>query len=143
MTLLAAEIDHFVNRLTSQHDGLLGECESHENLSSTQEHILMLLGETPELTNSELASTLHITPAATTKALKKLQTGGLLASTRNVTDARRVEFTLTEKARPIALEHASHHQKTLGAYQELLVHFTENEQKTIQKFLSALTEVRQ
>ena len=73
---LANQIDQFLGTIMqfaeNKHEILLGECESDEQLTSTQEHILMLLKKAP-LTNARISEQLNISPAAVTKAIKKLQ----------------------------------------------------------------------
>ena len=99
----------------------------------------MLLAEQIS-TNAKIAEKLKISPAAVTKALKKLQEQELIKSGRATNDERVVLWSLTEKAVPVAKEHATHHEKTLSTYQELGNKFTDEEQEVISKFLSALTE---
>lgn len=140
---LEAQIDQFLTKMMqfaeNKHEILLGECESQLKLTSTQEHILMLLsGESS--TNARIAEHLKISPAAVTKALKKLQEQALIQSSRASKDERLVYWSLTEKARPIAKEHETHHKKTMAIYHKLGEEFSVEEQKVIARFLSALTE---
>ena len=140
---LANQIDQFLGTIMqfaeNKHEILLGKCESDVKLTSTQEHILMLLAEQIS-TNAKIAEKLKISPAAVTKALKKLQEQELIQSSRATNDERVVLWSLTEKAVPVAKEHATHHGKTLSTYQELGNKFNDEEQEVISKFLSALTE---
>ena len=140
---LANQIDQFLGTIMqfaeNKHEILLGKCESDVKLTSTQEHILMLLAEQIS-TNAKIAEKLKISPAAVTKALKKLQEQELIKSSRATNDERVVLWSLTEKAVPVAKEHATHQEKTLSTYQELGNKFTDEEQEVISKFLSALTE---
>lgn len=140
---IANQIDQFLGKIMqfaeNKHEILLGKCESDVKLTSTQEHILMLLAEQIS-TNAKIAEKLKISPAAVTKALKKLQEQELIKSGRATNDERVVLWSLTEKAVPVAKEHATHHEKTLSTYQELGNKFTDEEQEVISKFLSALTE---
>lgn len=141
---LELQIDQFLSQVTqfaeNKHEILLGKCESGVQLTSTQEHILMLL-ETETLTNAKIAELLSISPAAVTKAIKKLQEQGLTISSRLQADERVVLWSLTSKALPIAQEHAQHHASTLEAYKKLTEKFTSEDQKVIHRFLSELTEV--
>lgn len=140
---LSTQIDAFLAQVTqfaeNKHEILLGECESGQHLTSTQEHILMLLAK-ESLTNARIATQLKISPAAVTKAIKKLQEQGLISSSRDDKDERVIFWQLTDKAQPIAREHAKHHAHTLQTYAKITENFTENEQATIAQFLSALTE---
>ena len=84
-----------------------------------------------------------MSPAAVTKAIKKLQNQALVMPSRIESDERVVFWRLTEKGNPIAQEHKTHHAKTLATYKKITENFNSQEQKTIQEFLSALTEVFQ
>lgn len=97
---LANQIDQFLGTIMqfaeNKHEILLGKCESDVKLTSTQEHILMLLAEQIS-TNAKIAEKLKISPAAVTKALKKLQEQELIKSGRATNDERVVLWSLTEK----------------------------------------------
>ncbi|MFC4652903.1 zinc-dependent MarR family transcriptional regulator [Lactococcus nasutitermitis] len=138
---LERQIDEFLSHLMqfaeNKHEILLGECESDIKLTSTQEHILMLLMN-EATTNAKISEQLKISPAAVTKALKKLQEQQLIDSARTLQDERRVMWSLTPKALPIAHEHAEHHAKTLQTYAQLVEDFSEDEQKVISQFLKEL-----
>ena len=97
----------------------------------------MLLSE-ESLTNSELARRLNVSQAAVTKAIKSLVKEGMLETSRDSKDARVIFYQLTELARPVAEEHHHHHEHTLLAYEQVASQFTPNEQKVIQRFLTAL-----
>ena len=106
-------------------------------LTNTQEHILMLLSE-ESLTNSELARRLNVSQAAVTKAIKSLVKEGMLETSKDPKDARVIFYQLTDLARPIAEEHHHHPEHTLLTYEQVATQFTPNEQKVIQRFLTAL-----
>jgi DNA-binding MarR family transcriptional regulator len=116
---------------------LLGKCESDAGLTNTQEHILMLLLH-EKLTNAKLAERLNISPAAVTKALKKLQQLQLTHSEKSTSDERIVLWRLSQTGLPIAQEHAHHHQATLETYASIADAFSENEQQIIARFLEKL-----
>ncbi|GAX48095.1 zinc-dependent MarR family transcriptional regulator [Pseudolactococcus reticulitermitis] len=116
---------------------LLGKCASDAGLTNTQEHILMLLLH-EKLTNAKLAEKLKISPAAVTKALKKLQQLHLTHSEKSASDERIVLWRLSKTGRPIAEEHAQHHQATLATYAQIADAFSENEQQIIARFLEKL-----
>ena len=104
-TNLENQIDQFLSQVMqfaeNKHEILLGKCQSDIKLTSTQEHLLMLLNGEPT-TNARMAETLSVSPAAITKALKKLQDLELISPTKSKTDERVVLWNLTEKALPIA-----------------------------------------
>ncbi|GFH42462.1 transcriptional regulator [Lactococcus hodotermopsidis] len=141
MANLSKEIDSFFTKIMqvveNKQEVLLGKCESGAGLTNTQEHILMLLLR-EKLTNAKLAEKLNISPAAVTKALKKLQQQALTISEKSVSDERLVLWRLSETGRPIAEEHQHHHQATLATYVKIADTFSENEQKVIIKFLKKL-----
>ncbi len=158
MRQLAKDIDAFLNEVIlqaeNQHEILIGHCTSEVALTNTQEHILMLLSE-ESLTNSELARRLNVSQAAVTKAselarrlnvsqaavtkaIKSLVKEGMLETSKDPKDARVIFYQLTDLARPIAEEHHHHHEHTLLTYEQVATQFTPNEQKVIQRFLTAL-----
>lgn len=140
---LENQIDQFLGQVMqfaeNKHEILLGECESPLKLTSTQEHILMLLAVEVS-TNARIAEKLKISPAAVTKAIKKLQEQKLIMPSKASNDERVVFWSLTEKALPIAKEHAEHHAKTIEAYSEITQKFSKDEQKTLSRFLTDLSE---
>ncbi|EKF52529.1 zinc-dependent MarR family transcriptional regulator [Lactococcus garvieae] len=142
-TNLENQIDHFLSQVMqfaeNKHEILLGKCQSDIKLTSTQEHLLMLLNE-EATTNARMAVTLAVSPAAITKALKKLQDLELISPTKSQTDERVVLWNLTPKAVPIAQEHAAHHAATLNSYQQLTQKYTAEEQEVIKDFLNQLAE---
>ena len=135
MRQLAKDIDGFLNEVIlqaeNQHEILIGHCTSKVALTNTQEHILMLLSE-------ELARRLNVSQAAVTKAIKSLVKEGMLETSKDPKDARVIFYQLTDLARPIAEEHHHHHEHTLLTYEQVATQFTPNEQKVIQRFLTAL-----
>lgn len=141
MRQLAKDINAFLNEVIlqaeNQHEILIGHCTSEVALTNTQEHILMLLSE-ESLTNSELARRLNVSQAAVTKAIKSLIKEGMLETSKDSKDARVIFYQLTDLARPIAEEHHHHHEHTLLTYEQVATQFTPNEQKVIQRFLTAL-----
>ncbi|MCJ1980187.1 MAG: zinc-dependent MarR family transcriptional regulator [Lactococcus sp.] len=138
---LSQKIDLFFTKIMqlaeNKQEVLLGKCESGAGLTNTQEHILMLLLQ-DELTNAELADMLNVSPAAVTKALKKLQLLSLVCSEKSTSDARIVLWQLSEKGRPIAKEHGHHHQATLATYSAVVSEFSDKEQETIMAFLEKM-----
>jgi len=138
--MLAKQIDQFLSSI-EKHELLLGTCESALNLTNTQEHILMLLAENRELTNTKIADQLQISAAAVTKALKVLQAHELIKTSRARTDERQTLLSLAEAGKPIAAEHAAHHARTLEVYQKLLQNYNPEEQELLSRFLSELTAV--
>lgn len=116
---------------------LIGTCQSQVQLTNTQEHILMLI-EKNAFTSTEIAKELQVSQAAITKAVKSLLAQDMLVAVRDQKDARIIRYSLTDKAKPIAAEHAHHHAHTLSSYEELLAAYTEEEQAVISRFLEDL-----
>lgn len=138
MNDLALRIDQALHDIVltsaNQLEILVGSCQSTVTLTNTQEHILMLI-ERDAFTSSEMARQLNVSQAAITKAVKSLIAQEMLVAVRDSQDARIVRYTLTEKAKPIAAEHAHHHAHTLASYEELVADYTEEEQAVIARFL--------
>lgn len=139
---LATKIDNFLNALIAktehQNELLIGHCQSDVNLTSTQEHILMLL-KNNKLTNTDLAKELSISQAAVSKAVKQLLKKELVTSVKDEKDARVTFLILTKLGKPMADEHEDHHQSTLTVYDTILENFSDDEKKTINCFLEKLS----
>lgn len=140
---LEKQVDKLVNQILlkaeNQHELLFGDCQSGVAITNTQEHILMLLSQ-ERLTNSDLAKRLNISQAAVTKAIKYLVSQGMLASVKNIEDARVTYFELTDIAKPVAKEHTHHHDATLAVYKNLFNQFSEDEQDVIVRFLKVFSD---
>lgn len=143
MKKLEYQIDDFLKQIMqfseNKREILLGSCESDVSLTGTQEHILMLL-KNGQQNNREMADELKISPAAVTKALKKLQELNLITAVKSDKDERVIFWNLTEKAEPFAAEHAHHHEKTLETYRQIVSEFDENQQATIATFIEKLAK---
>lgn len=140
--LLSERVDAFLNALIAktehQNELLIGKCQSNVSLTSTQEHILMLLKDS-KLTNTDLARELSISQAAVSKAVKQLVQKDLVASVKDNKDGRVTYLTLTEEGSPIANEHAEHHQLTLQVYERVLNDFSDKDQDVIAAFIQKLS----
>ena len=138
---LSQSIDLFFAKIMqlaeNKQEILLGKCESGADLTNTQEHILMLL-LAGKLTNAKMAEMLNVSPAAVTKALKKLRELNLIVSEKSKSDERVVLWYLSEEGMPIAKEHGHHHEATLATYSEVISEFTAQEQQTIMTFLNKM-----
>lgn len=134
---IESSLQEIVLSSENQLEILIGTCQSQVQLTNTQEHILMLIEENA-FTSTEIAKELQVSQAAITKAVKSLLAQEMLVAVRDQKDARIIRYSLTDKAKPIAAEHAHHHAHTLSSYEELLAAYTEEEQAVISRFLEDL-----
>ncbi|HEL1639659.1 TPA: zinc-dependent MarR family transcriptional regulator [Streptococcus suis] len=134
---IESSLQEIVLSSENQLEILIGACQSQVQLTNTQEHILMLI-EKNAFTSTEIAKELQVSQAAITKAVKSLLAQEMLVAVRDQKDARIIRYSLTDKAKPIAAEHAHHHAQTLSSYEELLAAYTEEEQAVISRFLEDL-----
>jgi DNA-binding MarR family transcriptional regulator len=113
---------------------------SGSQLTGTQGHVLMLLADTPAMTNGELAKALSVSQAAVTKAMRGLSTAdpALAVATVDARDARVKAWSLTDAGQSFAAAHRQRHAETAAAYAEILDEFSESEQATISRFLTVL-----
>ncbi|MFS1663907.1 zinc-dependent MarR family transcriptional regulator [Streptococcus sp. zg-JUN1979] len=139
-----AQIDQLINQIVmraeNQHEFLLGACQSGLSLTNTQEHILMLLLDNGQLSNSNLAKSLSVSQAAVTKAVKPLLKQELVRSVKGKHDGRLVLLELTKAGAPIAKEHKHHHELTLAVYDHVLSDFSAQEQDVIVRFIKRVSE---
>lgn len=73
----------------------------HDRMGITAEQrmVLRFLGKSPRMTAGELASMLHVEKSTLSLALKRLEEKGLVARSRDATDARKSRVVLTKEGR--------------------------------------------
>lgn len=73
----------------------------HDRMGITAEQrmVLRFVGKSPRMTASELASILHVEKSTLSLALKRLEEKGLVARSRDATDARKSRVVLTREGR--------------------------------------------
>lgn len=72
---------------------------------SSQHQMLMCLGDNPGCSQTMLAEKLHISTAAVTTTLKKLEKGGYISRETDSADNRTNQLQVTEKGRKV-IEHS-------------------------------------
>lgn len=112
-----------------------------QDITGTQGHVLMLLKTKPR-TNTELSHELNISGAAVTKAMRGLQSTQppTVESVPDDKDARINRFNLTDYGMKLANIHEKEHKETLNVYTKVLSEFNPEEQQSISRFLTRLTE---
>lgn len=137
-------INQLISLLKTVNDAFENQTElvfdnESSNISSTQEHILMLLLNDPNLSNKELVNQLKVSAPAVTRALKILQKEQLITPAVECTSDKRVKnWQLTNKGSLLAKQHHQKHEYTNSCYENLLAQFNDNEQEVISRFLTAL-----
>jgi DNA-binding MarR family transcriptional regulator len=140
----AIEIDTFLNNVRlladNQREILLGSQATR--LTSTQGHILMLLAQEGPQTNTELASKLQVSPAAMTKAMRRLLEidDPMVTAMPDEDDKRITRWSLTTQGISAATDHSQLHKDTVATYEDILADFTHEQQATITRFLTELDD---
>ncbi len=78
----------------------------------SQHQILMCIARNPDISQKSLAEIYHVSTAAVTVTLKKLEKGGFITRTVNKNDNRCNEIGLTEKGRAVVEESRAFFRQT-------------------------------
>ncbi len=89
-------------------------------ISITEIHILEKIGEAPGSRMSAIAKALSITLSTLTVACDKLESKGLITRTRNTTDKRVVNVSLTPRGQTAYEYHQGFHDRMIHAVMEVL-----------------------
>lgn len=89
-------------------------------ISITEIHIIEKIGEAPGSRMSSIAKSLSITLATLTVACDKLETKGLIIRTRNTTDKRVVNVSLTPRGQAVYEYHQAFHERMINSVMEVL-----------------------
>jgi DNA-binding MarR family transcriptional regulator len=68
----------------------------HRNGKNSQQHILAILGERGAMTQRDLMEVLDVRSASVSEILSKVESDGLIRRSKNETDKRSVDVTLTK-----------------------------------------------
>lgn len=101
----------------------------------SQHRMLMILGKHPEISQTELAEKLEISPAAVAVSLKKLEKSGLIARQANEDDNRVNHVTVTEKGGLTIKVSAEYFREMEAA---LLKDFSMEEMEALEKFFKRI-----
>lgn len=101
----------------------------------SQHRMLMILGKHPEISQTELAEKLEISPAAVAVSLKKLEKSGLIARQANADDNRVNHVTVTEKGGLTIKVSAEYFREMEAA---LLKDFSMEEMEALEKFFKRI-----
>jgi DNA-binding MarR family transcriptional regulator len=129
------ELGYLIFRICRAQNNLANTIFSEIGLFRGQPPVLFQLGKHKELTQSQLADMLEVTPATLTNILHRMEKTGLIARTRDAGDNRISRVTLTalgqEKlTQAIALSQRIE-DRTFDS-------FSEDEKKTIRSFLQQI-----
>lgn len=101
----------------------------------SQHRMLMILGKHPEISQTELAEKLEISPAAVAVSLKKLEKSGYISRQANENDNRVNHVAVTEKGR-LTIEVSIQYFKEME--NALMKDFTMEEMEALEKFFQRI-----
>lgn len=104
---------------------------------ASQKRILIILNESPALTQKELTERLGIQPGSASEILSKLEDTGLIVRTPNETDRRTIDLQLTEEGRALAVEAAQQRRKR---HEAMFACLSEEERQTLLLLLERICE---
>ncbi|NRF42564.1 MarR family transcriptional regulator [Bacillus subtilis] len=102
----------------------------------TQLHIISCLHTSKNVNNSFLASRLHISKAAVSKAIQALLKHNIITVTKKPGNKKEIFYTLTESGKELAGLHERLHQKAKEQYKQLFNEFSIDELKTVTAFIN-------
>ncbi|MCA1174239.1 MULTISPECIES: MarR family transcriptional regulator [Bacillus] len=102
----------------------------------TQLHIVSCLHTSKNVNNSFLASRLHISKAAVSKAIQALLKHNIITVTKKPGNKKEIFYTLTESGKELAGLHEQLHQKAKEQYKQLFNEFSIDELKTVTAFIN-------
>lgn len=102
----------------------------------TQLHIVSCLHTSKNVNNSFLASRLHISKAAVSKAIQALLKHNIITVTKKPGNKKEIFYTLTESGKELAGLHERLHQKAKEQYKQLFNEFSIDELKTVTAFIN-------
>ena len=102
---------------------------------ASQKRILMILNELKTITQRDLTEHLGIQPGSASEILSKLESAGLIIRTRNETDRRTTDVSLTDTGRALAAEAFAQRQRR---HEEMFSCISEEEKE---KLLSLLERI--
>lgn len=102
---------------------------------ASQKRILMILNELNTITQRDLTEHLGIQPGSASEILSKLESAGLIIRTRNETDRRTTDVSLTDTGREFAAEAFAQRQRR---HEEMFSCISEEEKE---KLLSLLEKI--
>lgn len=102
----------------------------------TQLHIVSCLHTSKNVNNSFLASRLHISKAAVSKAVQALLKHNIVTVKKKPGNKKETFYTLTESGRELAAFHDQLHEKAKEQYKRLFNEFSIDDLKTVTAFFN-------
>ncbi|MCY7891859.1 MarR family transcriptional regulator [Bacillus vallismortis] len=102
----------------------------------TQLHIVSCIHTSQNVNNSFLASRLHISKAAVSKAVQALLKHKIITVAKKPGNKKEIFYTLTESGRELAALHEQLHEKAMEKYEQLFKEFSIDDLKTVTAFFN-------
>ncbi|MCY8307504.1 MarR family transcriptional regulator [Bacillus vallismortis] len=102
----------------------------------TQLHIVSCIHTSQNVNNSFLASRLHISKAAVSKAVQALLKHKIITVAKKPGNKKEIFYTLTESGRELAALHEQLHEKAMEKYEQLFNEFSIDDLKTVTAFFN-------
>lgn len=109
-----------------------------ERLTSSEIHLIEVIGEADAPGVTDLARTLDVTKGAVSQNLKRLAAKGLAAKHTDPENRARVRVTLTEKGRIAFYAHRYWHARVDGGFREFYLGLTPEQVAFLAEFLDRL-----
>lgn len=134
---IAHQVVHNIMAVNRMHFKMVESTFSKTELKGSQHRLLMHLGRMGNISQTELAKALEVTPATVAVALKKLEKDGYISKIMNEEDNRYNRIEITGEGQRVITESRKRFQKI---DRELLEGFSEEEMIQLNAFLNRLKE---
>ena len=119
----------------------LPKCYGEIALYYTERKLLVMIGETPDITITEMAAVIQKTPSFCSQIIKKVVNYGWVEQIRNASNKRVYNLRLTEEGSKAYAVYAGYNETEKSAIMEVLNQFSTEELESYTRIQEALNEV--
>lgn len=112
-----------------------------EKLYPAEIHSIEVIGQYPEMNQTEIAAKLDVTKGAVSRMVKKLEQKGLVTKRRMPDNKKDIYLGLTERGQKIFQFHEESHKWVNDFYMEQFSAMSEEERTGVAKFVHASAEL--
>lgn len=111
---------------------------TEDNLTSSEIHMIEVVGLNEGLSVTELARRLGITKGAVSQTLKRLDEKSLIVKEADSSNSSRITVNLSTKGKVAYFSHMQWHEEMDGGFRNYFVNLPEEKIKFLEEFLSIL-----
>ncbi|MGL4761048.1 MAG: MarR family transcriptional regulator [Sarcina sp.] len=114
--------------------------EHYDSMNINDLHTICEIYKEPGINSKKISNILSLTTGGVTKIVKRLEKKDYIESFKSEKNKKEVYFKVKEKGEKIGISHEKLHDEKFARLDEKLKDYSAKEHKTIQKFLSSVTE---